>query len=66
MKGGADVNGLDIEATCEHLALLKVVKIMCQHDLNSLTDNQLYRIYQDNYFPDEFKQIVMSASPEDL
>ena len=60
------MNSKDIKTTCEHLALLKVIKVMCQHDLDTLTDGQLYQIYQDNYFPDDFEQIVMSASPEDL
>lgn len=51
---------------CEDLALLKVFKVMCQHDLGNLSNAQIYGIYQDNYDPAEFEHCVNNGICEDL
>lgn len=51
---------------CEDLALLKVLKIMCQYDLDSLSNAQIYGIYQDNYNPAEFEYYVNNGVRENL
>ena len=51
---------------CEDLALLKVFKVMCQHDLSNLSNAQIYGIYQDNYDPTEFEHCVNNGIREDL
>ncbi len=60
------IDGKTDNRICEDLALLKVFKAMMRYDLNRLTNGQLYQLYQDNYDPSEFKEIVDRALPEDL
>lgn len=50
---------------CEDLALLKVFRAMCQHDLAKLSNAQIYGIYQDNYDPSEFEHFVVNGIRED-
>ena len=51
---------------CEDLALLKVFKVMCQHDLDSLSNAQIYVIYQVFIDLAVFEHCVNNGIREDL